>query len=378
MIKILITGYYGFFNSGDDAILTSMCSDIRALDMKSEITIISNNPLVTKKEYKTESAYRFDFKSVIRKIKETDILLMGGGSLLQDRTSTKSLIYYLSILWLAKKFNKKCMIYANGIGPIRRKFNRYITKKVLNKVDVITLREKLSEKELYKLGVNKPIVKVTADPVFNLQTMDINVDDILAGENIDTSKPFAAILFRNWKDESKYVKKIAKVCDYIVKTYDMNILFIPMKYPADISVSKSISNKMECNSYILEKQYDVNTIIQIIGQTKIVLSMRLHALLYATLKGIPMVGFIYDPKVKYFLEELEMNTISDIRDFEVNEVINHIDKMLETYDEFQVSIKEKARHLKGKAYGNRKYLNELIQMKKAKINDQKNFKGKYH
>lgn len=360
MVKFLITGYYGFLNSGDDAILTAMCEGIKRLGIPTKTTILSNNPKATEKEYGVNATYRFNMFSVIKEISSTDILLMGGGSLLQDRTSTRSLIYYLSILFLAKLFGKKCMIYANGIGPIRRKINRYLTKLMVNRVDIVTLREHLSLKELDKLGINKPVIKVTADPVFSLDLKSIDLDAIFKDEEVDTTKPLIGVLFRDWNDKAIYVEKMAYICDYIVENLDMNILFIPMKYPTDMEVANDIANAMQFKSFSLKKNYDVNTIIEVIGETKFVLSMRLHALLYAALKSIPMIGFIYDPKVKYFLKELKMYTIEDISDFQVEDVIKHIIEILNNYGDIQNNIQKEVTHLKIKASENEKYLAELV------------------
>jgi polysaccharide pyruvyl transferase CsaB len=361
MTNFLITGYYGFLNSGDDAILTSMCEGIIRLGIPTKTTILSNNPMATEEEYGVHATYRFNLLAVIKEIKNTDILLMGGGSLLQDRTSTRSLMYYLSILWLAKLFKKKCMIYANGIGPIRRKMNRFFTKLMVNRVDIITLREHLSVKELEKMGITKPLIKVTADPVFSLDLKAVSVKEILEQENVDASKPLVGVLFRDWKDKENYVIKMAKICDYVVEELKMTILFIPMKYPTDIAISNKIAEKMHCESYTLRKNYDVNTIIGIIGETKFVLSMRLHALLYAALKSVPMIGFIYDPKVKYFLKELKMYTIEDIEDFTFESVKYHIDEIMNHYQEIQENILKEVTILTAKASENETYLKQLVQ-----------------
>ena len=362
MVKFLITGYYGFLNSGDDAILTSMCEDIKSLEVDSKITILSKKPSITEEEYKTHSAYRFSFFSVVNEIRRTDVLLMGGGSLLQDATSTRSLIYYLSILGISKLFGKKCMIYANGIGPIKKPFNRLITKLMVNKVDIITLRESLSLSELNKMGITKPKIRITADPVFSLPVHEIDTNEILITEGIDTSKPYVAVLFRSWKDIDDYIGKTANICDYIVKDLDMNIIFIPMKYPTDLIISERIAGAMKENSYILKEKYDNNTIIQIIGKSKFILSMRLHALLYAALYNVPMIGFIYDPKVKYFLEEIKISTIEDITNFEIEDVEKHIDIIFNNYEKIQKTIEAEVSILKKKALDNRKYLLELVNM----------------
>jgi polysaccharide pyruvyl transferase WcaK-like protein len=134
-----------------------------------------------------------------------------------------------------------------------------------------------------------------------------------------------------------------------------------MKYPTDMEVANDIAEEMHCKSYSLKNNYDVNTIIEVIGTTKFVLSMRLHALLYAALKSVPMIGFIYDPKVKYFLKELKMYTIEDITDFTVEDVTKHINETLTNYENIQHNIEKEVAHLKVKAEENEIYLAKLVE-----------------
>ncbi len=363
MIKFLITGYYGFLNSGDDAILMSMCEDIKALDLNTKITILSNSPNATKVEYSENAVYRFNMYYVIREIMKCDVLLMGGGSLLQDKTSTRSIMYYLSILLTSKLFGKKCMIYANGIGPIRKPFNRKVTKFILNKIDLITVRESLSFEELKILGVTKPKIKITADPVFSLTTKSVNID------HINLKKPFVTVLFRKWDNQSVYINTMAKVCDYLVEEKNMNVVFVPMKYPSDIKVSEEISKRMKNESYIITKKLNVSEIIEITGQAKINLSMRLHALLYSAIKTVPMIGFTYDPKVENFLKELKVSSMDNINNFTEEQVINIINEILENYDEVKSLINNQTNTLIEKANLNEKYLKELCVSKKGELNE---------
>ncbi len=360
MVKFLVTGYYGFLNSGDDAILLSMCEDINSLNIKSTTTILSNSPLSTEKEYPAKAVYRFNIFYVIREIIKCDILLMGGGSLLQDKTSTRSLLYYLSILMFAKVFGKKTMIYANGIGPINNKINRKLTKTVLNKVTLITIRETLSLEELEKMGVTNKMIKLTADPVFSLPLKDVSIDDIIQKENLDTNKDFVTILFRGWRSQEDYVAKMAKVCDYIVKEKNLNVVFIPMKYPTDVKISKEISSKMTEKNYVISSKLSVYQIVKLVGMSKVCLSMRLHALLYASLKNVPMIGFTYDPKVEYFLKELNMSTIINMDNFQVEEVTNTFDNILNSYDDISKKIEKESKTLINKASLNKSYLNMLV------------------
>ncbi len=360
MVKFLVTGYYGFLNSGDDAILLSMCEDIESLDVETKTTILSNSPVSTKEEYPANAVYRFNMYYVVREILKSDILLMGGGSLLQDKTSTRSLIYYLSILVLAKMFGKKTMIYANGIGPISKQKNRWITKKILNKVNLITIRETLSMQELFDMGVTNKNIKLTADPVFNLKIKDVDIDIVLKENKIDTSKDFVTILFRDWNAKEDYIEKMSKVCDYIVKSKNMNVVFIPMKYPADINVGEKIAEKMQQKSYVIKSKLNVYQIIKLTGMSKISLSMRLHALLYSALENVPMIGFTYDPKVEYFLKELKMYSIVNMDSFTVDEVTRNIDNILENYNEVSFKIEKNTSKLKKKSDLNKQYLEMLV------------------
>lgn len=360
MKKILIIGYYGHYNSGDDAILTSICHDIRGLKTQTQITVLSNNPEATAHEYQVNGVYRFDFRKVIRAIQQADILIMGGGTLLQDLTSNRSLYYYLFILWYAKKVKKQVMLFANGIGPIHRGFNRFLTKKIVNQVDAITLREHLSDQVLTSLKVTKPHVEVTADPVYALPIKTIDVGAIFQKENIAMAHPFVAVLFRSWKHEDGYVRKMASVCDSICEQFELDILLVPMKYPSDLIVSGEIIKKMKHKAYLIEGKYDANTLIHILGEAKLVLSMRLHALLYASLMKRPMIGFSYDPKVSYYLEELGMYDAGKTDHIHVNDVLEHVKSILENYDDVVENLNERVLQLKQKAARNKIILERLL------------------
>ena len=239
---------------------------------------------------------------IIRAIRDCDLFISGGGSLLQDVTSTRSLLYYLSLIKLAKMFNKPVMVYANGIGPINRRVNRYITRNVLNKVDLITLRDEDSRKFVEEIGVSNKNVYVTADPVFTLQpTREETIERILEREGIMDDKPLVGVSVRNWTNGDNLVQVLAKAIDYIIDRYGVNVVLIPMHYPEDISISRDILNRVTKEGcYIISNKYNVEDIMGIINRLEIIIAMRLHSLIYAATQYVPMVGIVYDPKVEGF------------------------------------------------------------------------------
>lgn len=317
MINLLIAGYHGFGNCGDEAILKAMTSNIKEYAPDVEITALSHKPEFTKTEYGIKSVQRFNVFQVLSAIRRSDIILSGGGTLLQNSTSTRSLLYYLSIIKLAKLFRKRVMLYANGIGPVTGKLNQRLVRAVINTVDVITLREKLSEADLRSLNVSNPNVTVTADAAFKLKSVDRErAEEILTNEGfIERGKPRVGVSVRAWhkaKYGDDYISKLARAFDSIADT-GKEIIFLPMQFPSDIAISRRVSSMMKNKSYILRNRYTPGEMLGVVGSLDAMVSMRLHTLIFAAVKNIPMVGIIYDPKIEYYLKELDMPEGGDVR-----------------------------------------------------------------
>lgn len=316
MINLLIVGYHGYGNCGDEATLMAMTTNIKKIAPDVCITAISHNPELTKKEYNINSIQRFNIFQLIKTIIKSDIVLSGGGTLIQNSTSTRSLLYYLSIIKFAKILNKKVILYSNGIGPVNGKLSRYLVRSVINNVNLITLREEFSEEDLKKMGVKKPEIFVTADACFTLKPIeDSKAKEILKNEGIPLDKDIIGVSIRSWNKSrfgDKHIKEIAKACNNMAKE-GKTILLIPMQHSKDLEVSKKVINLMEEKAYLLKKIYAPYEVAGIIGQTKLILSMRLHSLIFAGLSKVPMIGIVYDPKIEYYLKVLNMPSGGDIR-----------------------------------------------------------------
>lgn len=361
MKKIVVAGYYGFRNSGDDAILHSLCNDILKMDKTSRIMVLSSQPEITMSEYPVQAINRFKFFDVVREIKSCDVLVMGGGSLIQDVTSTRSLYYYLGLLWIAKLFNKATMLYGNGIGPIIHGYNKPITALTLNRVNTITLREHVSKEILWKLNVKKPKITVTADPVFNLELQDmVDTSEIYDKEEIPKDKPLVGVLFRSWNYEESYTRKMAKVCDQIILQYGYPIVFIPMTFPGDLKVATEIMKRMEQRASVIKNHYNEERLISFMGEMHLILSMRLHGLIYGALKHVPVIGFNYDPKVEYYAKELDLPIVEDMQHIHVEKIMKLIEEIEHNRCELIQQMEVRVSELKLEAGRNRDYLAELL------------------
>lgn len=165
--QVLISGYYGFGNLGDDLLLTALLRELRRSAPRHRVTVLSANPRDTEARHQVEAVLRDAPGQVLRAVSRCDLLISGGGSLLQDATSSRSLWYYLGLLELAQRMGKDTVLYCQGAGPLLRPLDRKLTRTVLSRATAITLRDRASRQRLQALGVERPML-VGADPVLSL------------------------------------------------------------------------------------------------------------------------------------------------------------------------------------------------------------------
>lgn len=360
--SILMSGYYGFDNSGDDAILKAIVKDIRNTRNDIEITVLSNNPQKTKEMYEVKAVNRFSLREVFRTIKSTSLLVSGGGSLLQDVTSSRSLWYYLAVMTLAKILGKPVMVYANGVGPIDGGFNRFLTRLVLNWADLITLRDENSRKFIESIGVSNKKVYVTADPVFTLEPISRDrVLDIFNKEGISNRDRLIGISVREWKKADNLEEKISRVIDEMKDRYNANIVLIPMHYPEDLVFSEKIIGLLKNKgAYILRDKYSVEEIMGVIRELDMIIAMRLHSLIYAATQSIPMVGLVYDPKVVGILESLDMKFMIDVETLDIDNLLAVVDTVWMNRENIKVELKAQEEKLEDKALKNIELVCEIL------------------
>ena len=168
--KVVLSGYFGFDNFGDEAILYVLSDKLKSFGHS--VTVLSSNPEKTTKIYHTASVKNFDIIKLIKTIFRSDILFSGGGSLLQDVTSFKSLFYYSLVIFIALCFRKKVVIFAQGIGPLNKSLSKFLVKNLLKHVTYISVRDENSLELLKSWNINAELVN---DPVFSLPVPQRNL-----------------------------------------------------------------------------------------------------------------------------------------------------------------------------------------------------------
>jgi polysaccharide pyruvyl transferase CsaB len=325
-MKILISGYYGFGNAGDELILECVICEIKNRIAGAEITVLSANPAKTADLHRVKSVNRWSPRKVIGCTAATDILVSGGGGLFQDKTGTLSLFYYLSIILLAKLLGKKVFIFAAGVSELK-KFNRAVTLWVLKMADFITLRNEESVTAIAgKADAVLPQLEVTADPVF---LKNVNV------KKLSASNPAIGMILRAPRVNRPLETEIyAKFADAVCQRFSAQIVFIPFHETLDHPYTLAVMNSMRSVSRIVVWNKP-SEIYDIFSELDMVISQRLHGLILASLYGIPLIGISQDTKIMRFLKELKQKNFSRVTEENLYSVLAIINDLWEWREDFR-------------------------------------------
>lgn len=351
MKRIFMFGYYGFNNTGDEAILEAIVEQFRKILPGVHLSALSYTAAETEKRYNIHAVSRNRFFQVIQSICKADLVMSGGGSILQDVTSSRSLLYYLGIIALAKLAGKKVAFYGNGFGPVSRPFNKALAKCVINRVDLITVRDEESKKLMESLGVHRNIV-VTADAAFTLSGLSMY-------EDVSDKQPTVGISLRNWQGKDHYTAMVAACADELVQS-GYQVLFLPMQYPADVTISKEVASMMKMPAQVLEEKKDPKEMIAEMGKLDFMIGMRLHSLIFAAIAEVPMIGLSYESKITSFLKLVSQPCAGDVETLTEEELRKTVNQLIQEKVPYKNKLKEAKLELNQKAYHNATMIKEFI------------------
>jgi len=362
MPKVVISGYYGFHNCGDEAILYAMLRALRDLIPGLEVTVLSKEPGYTAREFGVCSIPRDNPRQVLKALQAADMLISGGGGLLQDVTSHRSLIYYLGIVSMAKLLGKPVFFYAQGIGPVNSPIGRAMVRLVANRVNTITVRDPDSKDELVALGVTRPRVYVTADPVLGLEPVLIDSKkgrDILTALGV-SGRPVAGISVRPWRGLEGYKKVVAKIADDLTAD-GWQVLLVPMHYPGDVGSCREVAALMCGRPFFLEGKVEYKDLLSVAANLDLAVGMRLHFLIFCAIFGVPVIGIPYDPKVNSFLQSMGLFTGLNAENLEYDELSFTVKQVLNNREKISAGLRERVAFLRKEALRNALLAAELLQ-----------------
>ena len=325
----LICGAYGLGNSGDDAILQAILQQVRTLVPNEDITVLSRNPKETADAHGVRALHMFNIPGFLHAARRSALYINGGGNLIQDVTSRRSLWYYLYTLRAARRRGCKVLMYGCGIGPIVHEKNLPLTRRTLNEnVDVITLRDPDSRRDLEQIGVTRPEIVLTADPALCLpRASDGEIDAVLEQAGIPADGRYIAFALRQWKGFGDKAPLFAAAARYAYETYGLTPVFLSVENRQDPAANRLAAEGLDIPHYHLDNPGPVNTIIGLLARMEGVVSMRLHALIFAAGQGTPLAGVVYDPKVSAFLRYIGQDVFAELDTLTEQELCAMIDRL---------------------------------------------------
>lgn len=299
-VRVLLSGYYGFGNLGDEALLEVILRRLRGRFPGVELEVLSAAPAVTTRSFGVPAARRWPWTSVRQAVARADVVVSGGGGLLQNATSLRSLLYYAGVLREGIRKKRATMIFAQSVGPLDR-WGRMVVRRFCKGVNAATVRDERSRALLHALLPHTPVER-TADPVFLYDGEGPDID--LNAEGLGPeSGPYAIVSVRKSGGGKHVGAVVARAVDRLAQTHGIRAAFLPLGGATDAEISTAIIRA--CSSTpVLLPECSLDKAAAIVRNARVVLGMRLHALILAARFGIPFLAMPYDPKVTALCEDL--------------------------------------------------------------------------
>jgi len=322
---LVLCGYYGFGNAGDELILDAMLRELRALRPNLAVTVISGDPASTRACHGVDAVHWQDVPAIGARVRHADLVVVGGGGLFQEYSGIDpdslftdrhfAITFYAEPAILGALCGRPVMLYAIGVGPLSSEHGRRVVRAACDAAQVITVRDEESARVVASLGVDPERLRVTADPVFALPA---------GGEARTPAEPARAlptgegllvgVALRHWDvGVAPYFweKEVAAGLDAFLENHEARLLFVPFQHLAranenDVAVAERVRSRLRNpeRASVLPSGGDPSALRAILGRCDLVLGMRLHAIILAATVGVPAVALSYDPKVELAMRQL--------------------------------------------------------------------------
>ena len=353
----VICGAYGKGNAGDDAILVCMIRQLRQQDPDLPITVMTRQPRQTAMLTGVSTVHIFNTLAAGRVMKKSQLYISGGGSLIQNVTSNRSLSYYLYSIRQAKKAGCQVMMYGCGIGPVNgEKYQAQAARVLEENVDLIALRDPESLETLRAFGVEEPRVHLTADPALLMEGDDAAAGRYLARNGLNPDGQYSLFVLRPWDGTQEKLAAICAAADYGWEKYGLAPLFYTLEPSRDAEITRTAAGMVKAPCHVLPPVEEGAALCGLMGRMGLVVSMRLHALVFACAQQTRVAAISYDPKVSGFMSYLGSDCCVELDRLTEQELKTMLDRAMAQDTPHQVG------HLKALANENGILAGELLRM----------------
>lgn len=310
--KLLLAGYFGFDNAGDEAIFEAMVDHFRSLEPGVQISALVKDPQ-TAHRLGVDAIPRKHIPSVWRALRKCDAFVLGGGGLFQDSTGPGSVVYYGGLLALARAALRPSIIFCQGYGPVKGGLTRWLTRQAFRLPKLITVRDEESVEEMVALGLRSQEIHLAADPALLMRPLPVaEMRPLLEEEGLLTEMgrselpdgrlsqagPLVALTVRSWP--TLPLPELALALKGFREAHKARYLLLPLQPERDLEPSRRLAELLEGQARVWERPLPPKVLTGVLACCDMVIGMRLHSLILATVENPPLFGLSYDPKVERF------------------------------------------------------------------------------
>lgn len=386
-LKLLIAGYFGSGNIGDEAILSTQ---ITLLSANFDLTVLSINPKDTAVIHNVKSAKLpalknpFDILKFVQLMQKSNALIIGGGGFLANKLQPHSSYYWLFLISIAKILRKKVVLFAVGCGPFSEGFHSIPIRYILNKVDLLLVRDRTSEYYLKEvLRVDREIT-VTADTVFLIDTKHEETNNLLVNTLKSISRPLILFVLcprfqahELWKDSTcysryeGYSKAMANLADFVVDSLGGTPIFLPF-FKQDLTFYDDIIRNMKHSerAHTIPHLVNIDALLTLFRHVDLIVGARYHSILFSVVAGTPVLPIVYHHKAYSLVKELQLPYLQigdaiewPTTDIDVIKAKDNLVKILQNQAEYKNKISQKKIRLQNLARLNYIRLKDFLEEK---------------
>jgi len=284
--RLLLCGYYGEHNLGDDALLEVLLAQLPAGWLA---TVTAHDGALVRELFGVDTVARRSLPLVLKALRHCDALVLGGGSLLQDSTSFKSLLYYAALIGAARLQAKPVLLWGQGLGPLQRRRSRMLVSCLLRLATAVSWRDPESAALARSLGRDGP---VGSDPVWGLPPQQWRGR---GGPLVLCFRPTRQLQGSAWRP---YLAAL----DQLAASHDREVIWLPFHANQDRGLLEQLRREQLLPPGLAARSREVlaerpQEAMAICSGAGLVVAMRLHGLILAALSGAPCAALSYDPKV---------------------------------------------------------------------------------
>lgn len=298
-MRFLLSGYYGFGNAGDEAVLASLLQGLRQRFPQAELCVLSSAPEATSNLYGVEAVQRWSVAEVWRALGRSDLLIQGGGSLLQDATSKVSPVYYLGILRMARLRRVPSVIFAQGFGPLNTSVLRRWAASEFRHAAAVTLRDAASVEQVRGLAVTSPEPTLVGDPAVLLEPDLEEARTSLREAEVDLAGGYVLLTLRQWPQTEQVVEACGELVRHLRKAHGLETVLVPFQEPDDLAPLQGVLSANP-DAHLLTGLRHPQHFVGLVSLARLAVCMRLHGIIFAAGQQVPAVGLSYDPKLDAF------------------------------------------------------------------------------